>query len=70
MEAKEEIRKVFKLGACLVFVIPKGYTRTHNIQAGDQIRVFYNDLLHAQPIKKDRLIDRLEKAKEILTQES
>ncbi len=68
MEAKEEIKKVFKLGGSLVFAIPKNYAETHDIQAGDQIRIFYDDFLHAKPIEREKLAERLEKAKEILTE--
>ena len=68
MEAKEEIKKVFKLGGSLVFAIPKGYIESHSIEAGDQIRVFYDDFLHAKPIEKEKLAEKLEKAKEVLVE--
>ena len=66
MEAKEEIRKVFKLGGSLVLALPKSYVDSHEIQAGDQIRIFYNDFIHARPIEKGMLFQKLEKAKAIL----
>jgi len=66
MEAKEEIRKIFKLGGSLVFAIPRTYVDSHDIKAGDQIRIFYNDFIHAMPIEKEILFQKLEKAKMIL----
>jgi antitoxin component of MazEF toxin-antitoxin module len=38
------------------------------MQKGDQVRIFYNDLLYVKPLKKEELADKLERAKEILTE--
>ena len=66
MEAEEQIRRIFKVGGSLVFAVPREYIETHNIKAGDQLRIYYNDLLHAQPIEKGKLSEKLERMKEIL----
>lgn len=70
MKAEEEIRKVFKLGGSLVLALPKTYVETHDMEAGDQVRIFYNDFIHARPIEKEILLQRLKKAEMILDEES
>jgi antitoxin component of MazEF toxin-antitoxin module len=62
--ATEEIRTVFKLGPSLVMAVPSRYLRTHNLKAGDLVRVFYSDQVNAlyiEPITGNETVERLEK---------
>jgi len=65
-EVDEEIKTVFKVGGSLVFAIPKKYAEQHNLKPGDKIRVFFNEFIHAKPIEKEKIAEKLEKVKELL----
>ena len=65
-EVNEDIRTVFKVGGSLVFAIPQEYIKAHNIKPGDKIRIFFDDFLHAKPVEKEKITERLEKVKELL----
>jgi antitoxin component of MazEF toxin-antitoxin module len=70
--ATEEIRTVFKLGPSLVMAVPSRYLRTHNLKAGDLVRVFYSDqtdTLYIMPITKtETKLEGLEKIRARLEQ--
>jgi len=68
-EIDEEIKTVFKVGGSLVFAIPQKYIKAHNIKPGDKVRIFLDDFLHVQPVKKEKIAEKLEKVKEILEED-
>jgi len=54
-----DIRKLFKVGNSLAITIPKKYIEEHDLKRGDPVFVFYNDVFHVEPIRKDMVLKKL-----------
>jgi antitoxin component of MazEF toxin-antitoxin module len=69
MSVGETVRKINKVGGSLFITIPEEFAKEHGLAKGDSVRVTFDHLLYVEPISKDKLSQKLEAAREILTKE-
>ena len=55
----KDIRTVLEIGDSLFLCIPKKYTRAHNIKKGDKLTVYYDDILHIEPVTDKEILKKL-----------
>jgi len=59
----KETRKIIKVGGSLAITLPKEYIEVHSLRAGDKVDLYYDEILHIEPIKKEQILKKLGKKK-------
>jgi len=53
------VRVLMKIGGSLVIAVPKDYIKAHGLKKGDRMTLFYNDVLHAEPVTKEEIARKI-----------
>jgi len=56
-----DVRKLFRVGGSLAFTIPKSYAEAHGLREGGSVKVFYNDIIHAEPLTQEEIRGKVER---------
>ena len=64
----KRIRKLIKLGNCLVLTLPTEYVRLHDLKPGDLMEIGYNSVIFGQKVSLEKLGQSLEATKAAMTE--
>jgi antitoxin component of MazEF toxin-antitoxin module len=57
----KDTRVLFEIGKSLAITLPKEYIEAHGLKPGDVVDVYFNEVVHVEPVRKE---DILKKVKE------
>jgi len=60
-----DVRRLFKVGTSLALIIPKEYVEAHNLRNGSVVKLYFNDALHIELLRKQEILEKLGKAKSL-----
>ena len=56
-----DIRKLLKIGSSLAITLPKEYVEAHGLKVGDTVQVYFDDVVHVEPVKPERILKKVKK---------
>ena len=57
-------RKLYKVGDSVVISVPPEYLRAHSLKIGDKMDIYFNEALHAEPVKRADILKKLGESEE------
>jgi len=60
----KETRKIIRIGNSFAVTLPKDYLVAHNLKCGDKMDLYFDEVLHAEPIKEEDILKKLGRGKE------
>ncbi len=60
------VRKIGEIAGSYMIFLPKEFVRQHGLKKGDQVEIYYDDVLHVVPITKERMEKAAKRAKKLL----
>jgi len=55
----KDVRTLFKAGSSIVVAVPKEYLDEHNLKAGDKLDVYFDEVLHMEPIRREEILKKI-----------
>lgn len=56
-----DARKLLKIGSSLAVTLPKEYVEAHGLKVGDTVRVYFDDVVHVEPVKTEEILKKVRK---------
>jgi antitoxin component of MazEF toxin-antitoxin module len=57
----KETRKIIKVGNSLAITLPREYIKAHGLEAGDKMDLYFDEILHIEPVKEEDILRKLGK---------
>ena len=58
------IKKIIQVGHCHAITLPREYLKAHNLKQGDFVEVFFNSIIHVEPLDMNEIKLKLGKTTE------
>jgi len=59
----KDTRTIFAIGRSLAVTLPKEFVEVHNLKPGDRVDIYFNDVVHIEPVKTEKIRLKLKKSK-------
>ncbi|MBW2672036.1 MAG: AbrB/MazE/SpoVT family DNA-binding domain-containing protein [Deltaproteobacteria bacterium] len=60
----KDVRTIMRVGGSLVISIPQEYIEAHGLEKGDKMTIFYDDILHVEPVTKEEILEKIRRIEE------
>jgi len=60
----KDVKKIIQAGASLAITLPKAYLEAHGLKQGDFVEVYFNSVIHIEPLDLNQVKAKLGKTTE------
>jgi len=53
------VNKLRRVGGSFVLVIPMNYVKTHELENGDSMEIFFDEILRIEPVKESDILKKV-----------
>ena len=57
----KDVRKIIKVGTSVAITLPREYVDIHGLKPGDKMDLYFDEILHIEPIKEKEIAEKLGK---------